>query len=172
MHTLRGHTGPVLSVCMSSDGQRVVSGSRDCTIRVWSVVTGACELTLDGHREWVKSVCMNEEGTRIYSGFQDSSMRVWDAVTGACLYTYTLHSHERMYSICVSNDCSKLVSGSRNDISRDDTVRVWDLLAVELHAAVKSGDGRAVTRLVREKRANVHAEDQVGIPRRVTLCAR
>jgi len=35
LHTLTGHKGPVSSVAISADGQTLVSGSRDHTIKVW-----------------------------------------------------------------------------------------------------------------------------------------
>jgi WD40 repeat protein len=35
--TLDGHTGKVTSVAISRDGKRVVSGSRDNTVKVWDV---------------------------------------------------------------------------------------------------------------------------------------
>jgi WD40 repeat protein len=33
--TLFGHTGGVCSLCYSSDGKRIVSGSWDKTIKIW-----------------------------------------------------------------------------------------------------------------------------------------
>jgi WD40 repeat protein len=36
----RGHSGPVMSVAFSPDGQHIVSGSRDQTICVWNTLTG------------------------------------------------------------------------------------------------------------------------------------
>jgi WD40 repeat protein len=36
--TLRGHTSGVTSVALSGDGERIVSGSEDQTIRVWAAV--------------------------------------------------------------------------------------------------------------------------------------
>jgi WD40 repeat protein len=33
--TLQGHTDPVSSVAVSADGQRIISGSWDGTVKVW-----------------------------------------------------------------------------------------------------------------------------------------
>ncbi len=38
--TLTGHSGPVWSVAISSDGQTIVSGSADKTIKLWNLYTG------------------------------------------------------------------------------------------------------------------------------------
>ena len=35
LHTLRGHTGLVMSLAFSPDSQRLASGSRDHTMKVW-----------------------------------------------------------------------------------------------------------------------------------------
>src|SRR6202044_2206698 len=39
-NVLEGHKGPVSSVACSPDGQRIVSGSGDNTVRVWNAQTG------------------------------------------------------------------------------------------------------------------------------------
>ena len=41
--SLEGHKGGVTSVALSADGERVVSGSQDKTIKIWSAETGASE---------------------------------------------------------------------------------------------------------------------------------
>ena len=47
-HLFTGHSALVLSVCFSRDGTRIVSGSRDKTVRIWNAVTEACEVTMGG----------------------------------------------------------------------------------------------------------------------------
>jgi len=39
--TVAGHANHVLSVAFSSDGKRVVSGSRDTLVKIWNAETGA-----------------------------------------------------------------------------------------------------------------------------------
>ena len=48
---------------MFPDGQRVVSGSADNTLKVWFVATGACEATLKGHPHctYVRRETYNDE---------------------------------------------------------------------------------------------------------------
>jgi WD40 repeat protein len=40
-HTLRGHTGLVMSLAFDSDSQRLASGSRDHTMKVWDATRWA-----------------------------------------------------------------------------------------------------------------------------------
>ena len=56
LQTLEGHSDLVNSVSFSHDGQRIVSGSYDETIKVWDAATGLLLQTLDGHRDTVKSI--------------------------------------------------------------------------------------------------------------------
>jgi|MGYP006415518107 WD40 repeat protein len=50
------HTSYVYSVAFSPNGEHVVSGSEDNTIKVWNVATGRLEQTLNGHTDDVNSV--------------------------------------------------------------------------------------------------------------------
>jgi WD40 repeat protein len=37
---LKSHTGPVVSLAVSKDGKKLLSGSHDSTVRVWEIETG------------------------------------------------------------------------------------------------------------------------------------
>ncbi|EMD30754.1 hypothetical protein CERSUDRAFT_120326, partial [Gelatoporia subvermispora B] len=60
------------AVTFSPDGTRIVSGSRDNTIRIWDASTGQALLEpLEGHTDVVSSVAFSPDGTRIVSGSYD-----------------------------------------------------------------------------------------------------
>ena len=48
MYLLSGHAGGVSSVALSADGSKVVSGSYDNTVKIWSVDNGEVMQTLSG----------------------------------------------------------------------------------------------------------------------------
>lgn len=80
--TLKGHTGPVRSVCLSPDGKRILTGSKDHTAKVWDLKTGQELLTLKGHTDRVSGVSFSPDGKRIFTISWDKTARVWDAQTG------------------------------------------------------------------------------------------
>jgi WD40 repeat protein len=66
----------VKAVAFSVDGSRIVSGSRDESVRVWDALTGNEKLVLNGHTDWVNSVAFSADGSSIVSGSGDKSVRV------------------------------------------------------------------------------------------------
>lgn len=118
--TLRGHSGPVDALCVSADGKRLFSGSRDSKIKVWDVATGACVQTLGGHEGWVRSLCLSPDGSELYSGASDTTIKVWYVVKSACMMT--LRGHTGPVNALISTDDGRLFSGSG-----DNTIKVWDV---------------------------------------------
>jgi WD40 repeat protein len=122
MHSLilEGHTNYVTSVAFSPDGQFIVSGSRDNTVRMWDTATGTERHTMHGHHDWVSSVSFSPNGQFIVSSSHDETVRVWDATTGT--ERHTMHGHQgTVNSVAFSPNGHSIVSGSD-----DKTVRVWD----------------------------------------------
>ncbi|CRK97261.1 CLUMA_CG010657, isoform A [Clunio marinus] len=115
---LNGHDDHVIT-CLQFCGNRIVSGSDDNTLKVWSAVTGKCLRTLIGHTGGVWSSQMSSEGNIIISGSTDRTLKVWDADSGLC--RHTLYGHTSTVR-CMHLYGTRVVSGSR-----DATLRVWDI---------------------------------------------
>ena len=81
---LSGHTDEVNSVEFSSDGRKLVSGSRDMTVKLWDMQTGGTIKTFSGHTETVPCVSISVDCTTIASGSHDKTVRLWDTQTGEC----------------------------------------------------------------------------------------
>ena len=84
---------------------RVVSGSRDATLRVWNIDTGQCLHVLMGHVAAVR--CVQYDGHRVVSGAYDYMVKVWDPETEACLHTLQGHTN-RVYSLQVNVSCFRV----------------------------------------------------------------
>ena len=126
--TLTGHTRRVSSVAVSPDGQYVVSGSWDNTVKVWRLSDGALVHRLAGHMGYVSSVAVSPDAQYVVSGSADSTVKVWRLSDGALVCTLTGHT-SWVESVAVSppspggtQDGQYVVSGSW-----DNTVKVWRL---------------------------------------------
>ncbi len=68
---MSSHTDSVLSAAVTPDGQYLISGSRDKTVKVWGIATGECITTLSHHSHGVMKVAVSPDGRFIASGGYD-----------------------------------------------------------------------------------------------------
>jgi len=137
--TLQGHSERVYSVAFSPDDKRIVSSSKDKTIKIWDAATGAELMTLRGHSNQVYGMAISSDGKhivsdgkRIVSGSADGTVKVWDAATGDELKTLCGHG-DRVESVAFSPDGGRIVSSSRNG-----TIKVWDV-AIDRERVILAG---------------------------------
>jgi WD40 repeat protein len=64
-------------VSLSGDGQYVLSGSADRTVKLWDVASGQCLRTFAGHTEAVTSVAFSPDGRYALSAGADRLLKVW-----------------------------------------------------------------------------------------------
>jgi len=119
---LNGHTSCVLSIAYSPNGQHIISGSRDRTIRIWDAETGvAIGRPLKEHAGNVWSVAYSPDGQHIISGSSDRTIQIWDAETGA-LVGMPLQGHaDKVKAVIYSPNGQHIISASN-----DRTIRIWD----------------------------------------------
>jgi WD40 repeat protein len=109
----------ITSLNFSADGQQLVSGGFDCTVRLWDTQTGKC-LSIFTHPKWVWSVALSPDGQTIASSGDDPLIRLWHLPTGTC---QVLEGHTAwVWSVAFSPDGTRLASGGC-----DQTIRLWHL---------------------------------------------
>ena len=72
----------VTSVAFGPEGERIASGSRDETVRLWDAASGELLRTFEGHSDDVNSVAFGPDGERIASGSWDETIRLWGPEPG------------------------------------------------------------------------------------------
>ncbi|KAF7363067.1 WD40 repeat-like protein [Mycena venus] len=132
-----GHEGPVCCVAFSHDGERIVSGSRDKTVRVWNSKTGALLVEPIQHDENLMSVAFSPDGEHIVSGGND--IVVWNSRTGTLVAGPFRGHSDPVNSVAFSPDGGRIVSGSA-----DHTIRIWDAKALGVEKVESEGHSDTV----------------------------
>ena len=115
-----GHQAAVAWLDFSAEGNRLVSGSLDGTLKVWDMNTGN-EICSASHGAPLNQVAISPDGQQAVSCARDPQIKIWDAVSGSLLKTLEGH---RSYVTCVriSSDGRQLISGDF-----DGKIRIWQL---------------------------------------------
>lgn len=116
---LQGHTGEVSCVVVTPNSMKAVSGSADCSIKVWDLQNGVELYSLLGHDGPITSVAMFPDGERAVSSSGDGAIIVWNLGAGVREQKIKI-SQSTMIALGVSCEGSYLVAGST-----DCKVRVW-----------------------------------------------
>uniref|UniRef100_A0A0W0FFP9 Putative WD40 repeat-like protein n=1 Tax=Moniliophthora roreri TaxID=221103 RepID=A0A0W0FFP9_MONRR len=113
---LEGHEHAVRA--LAARGRTLVSGSYDCTVRVWDIVNGVCRWVLIGHTQKVYSVVLDPARNQTMSGSMDGTVRIWSTSLGTCLHVLT--GHTSLVGL-LGLSPTHLVSAAA-----DSTLRIWD----------------------------------------------
>jgi WD40 repeat protein len=109
------HGGPVTSVTVSRDGQRIVTGSRDGVARVWRVDGVGAPIELSGHTS-VDGARFSPDGTLVLTvSIIDGSARVWRADGSGV--TRVL-SAGKVVSAAFAPDGAQVLTGSGDGVGR------------------------------------------------------
>ena len=67
----------MVAVVFSADGETLISGSWDKTVKIWQISTKSEIASLVGHTDSVSSVVMRDDGGLIISGSKDKTIKLW-----------------------------------------------------------------------------------------------
>eukprot|EP01065_Artemidia_motanka_P032988 TRINITY_DN39959_c0_g1_i1.p1 TRINITY_DN39959_c0_g1~~TRINITY_DN39959_c0_g1_i1.p1 ORF type:complete len:944 (+),score=215.92 TRINITY_DN39959_c0_g1_i1:94-2832(+) len=121
VRTLVGHNGHVFACAIDPSGARVLSASRDKSMRIWDAPSGSELRSFTQHNGFVLGCDFSPCGNLVASASDDSMVRVFDAKTGARRAMFRGHTDK---AFCVRFSASGQYLFST---SSDRTIRVWDL---------------------------------------------
>jgi len=125
--TLSGHSEAILSSSFSADGRLLATGSGDCCVRLWDVMTETPKATLKAHRDWVLCVAWSPCGKFIASGGKDGRVALWSAAEPA-FPLKVIEAHKKWVNHLAWEPFHSAdpATGSRlASASKDGTVRIW-----------------------------------------------
>lgn len=106
-----GHASEVRSAAFSPDGNFILSGARDNSMKLWNVASGKEIRTFHGHQGDVFSVAFSTDGRYALSSSLDKLVKLWDISTGNEIRSFDDHDHA-VYGVAFSPDGKLALSGS------------------------------------------------------------
>ncbi|OFY16560.1 MAG: hypothetical protein A2X11_12685 [Bacteroidetes bacterium GWE2_42_24] len=81
----RGHTGSVNDMAYTADGNLLVTGSDDCTLKIWDIRTGKEVRTISAFAQPVKRLAISHDGTVVACGSnkKEKGLKVFSLANGA-----------------------------------------------------------------------------------------
>jgi eukaryotic-like serine/threonine-protein kinase len=132
---LGGHTSYIYPVAYSPDGDWIVSGSWDKTVRIWDARTGEFCADLP-HPSVVFTLAFGPDSCRLVTGCdEDEHLRIWNLATRKVRDIIEGPGH-RLIGVAVSPDGARLAVNAM-----DRNLRILDIAT---HRVIASGKGSAL----------------------------
>lgn len=164
----KAHRAAVRGLAFGPDGRVLASGSRDGTIRLWSLPDGKLQATFREHP--VNAVAISLDGKWLVSGGNDYAIQLRSLPVGTVQTTFKggieepgVRAMGAVNALAVTPDGKWLASGSRGSAAR-----LWSMPDGQLLASFRDQEeeGRAgpenLTTLTRRSRASLPASSAFG----------
>ena len=117
-----GHSAFVTSVAFSADSQRLASGSRDATVRLWDMasrqLSGAPLSDVTGA---INGVAFSSDGLTLAAAGRAGSLYLWDAASGQLRSHSPATSNDEIRSLAFSPDGKTVATGTAHRM-----IQLWE----------------------------------------------
>jgi len=114
------HDSAIYSLVITPDKKYVITGSLDCSTKIWELETGKSFQNLEGHEKEVTAVYISSDGGRLATCSEDHTIKLWKLDTGNLIRNYAGHQ-SAVLGVLISPNDKYIIS-----ISEDKTARIWD----------------------------------------------
>jgi WD40 repeat protein len=128
-----GHVGPILGLAVTPDGEFLVTGGDDRTVRVWGVKSAKEVRSFQGHLKKVTAVAARGDGRQVASGSEDGAIRVWD-LNATDDHRAVTDSKDSLWAVAVAPDGKRVAAAGA-----DKRIRVYDPETGALEATLDAG---------------------------------
>uniref|UniRef100_A0A1B6CKQ1 WD repeat-containing protein 55 homolog n=1 Tax=Clastoptera arizonana TaxID=38151 RepID=A0A1B6CKQ1_9HEMI len=138
------HEAKVIAIDIDSENVRLVSGTEEGEVLMWSLETFSLSLSFSGHLSCVNAVKFSPDGTKLVTCSDDKSFKVFDTTTGMQLFNKTLNEELK----CLAWDGYCLILGGFAG-----NLYIWDLINVALIETIAAHDGAVLCLALSENRS-------------------
>ncbi|XP_064605482.1 U3 small nucleolar RNA-interacting protein 2-like isoform X2 [Liolophura sinensis] len=132
IRVLRGHQLSITCLVISPDNQHIFSGSKDCSIIKWNVMTGkkvhiipggrkGTEKKHIGHTAHVLAIAISSDGKYLASGDRNKLIHIWNPETFDLIHSFRGH-RDAVSGLVFRKGSHQLFSASH-----DRSVKIWNL---------------------------------------------
>ncbi|HXD87009.1 MAG TPA: WD40 repeat domain-containing protein [Urbifossiella sp.] len=133
-----GHTGSVNDLAVPSEGNLLITGGQDHTVRVWDATTAKQLRSFQGHMDEVVAVAVRSDARQIASASIDGAIRLWD-MSPSDDHRALVEATQPIWAVAVSPDGKRAAAAGG-----DKMIRVYDPETGRLEATL-AGNKAAVT---------------------------
>lgn len=147
------HSDAVYAVKIDSYRSLMISGSRDCSIKIWNIKTRQCIKTLSHHLRSVLCLDADLDKNIIVSGSSDNTILVWNYSKEKAIGELLGHTgsvvNVKIYDNKYIISCSK-----------DSSIRIWDLKTFQLLKILNGHTGSVNTIQIADSRIASASSDK------------
>ncbi|MBD2345664.1 beta-propeller domain-containing protein [Anabaena subtropica] len=134
LHTFKGHLGAINALAISLNGQTLVSGSNDKTLKLWDLRTLQLLYSSPPSQSAITSLAISTDGKTIIAGSQGGTLRTWNLPTRELAGNPTKLHKGAINCVAINPNCQTVVT-----CGSDRTLKVIDLFTKNIIHNLSAG---------------------------------